>query len=157
MKTAKEEYKSALQEAGQSTLLLLDIGDVAKQRVSRTGLNDTSHRSGPGEGGQGVVGPDVSRLVFQQYYPLRLGRAALSWIEQLWSTQSVDYIGIAPGWTASRRGRVESRSDLSIAGFVVSRSCRNARPPIQSKHLDTLLHIPTDLPTGAKAPIVASY
>jgi hypothetical protein len=73
MKTAKEEYKSALQEAGQSTLLLLDIGDVAKQRVSRTGLNDTSHRSGPGEGGQGVVGPDVSRLVSQQYYPLITG------------------------------------------------------------------------------------
>ena len=41
MKTANEEYKSALQEAGQSTLLLLDIGDVAKQRVSRTGLDDT--------------------------------------------------------------------------------------------------------------------
>jgi hypothetical protein len=95
MKTANEEYKSALQEAGQFRPVPLNIGEVAEQRLLGTGLNDTTHHSGLGKGGQGVIGPDVGRIVFQQDHPLRLGRTASSWIERLWSTQSIDCIEIA--------------------------------------------------------------
>jgi hypothetical protein len=73
MKTANEEYKSALEQAGQFAPIPLNIGGVAKQRVSRTGLNDTSHHSGSGKGGQVVIGPDVGRIVSQQYNPLITG------------------------------------------------------------------------------------
>jgi hypothetical protein len=118
MKTANEEYKSALGEAGQSRPVPLNIGRIAKQRIPGSGLNDTSHHSGSGKGGQGVIGSDVSRLVFQQYHPLRLGRAALSWIEQPWSTQSIDCIEIAARWTATRRERMERRTDYRFTGSV---------------------------------------
>lgn len=117
MKTANEEYKSALDEAGQSRPVPLNIGRVAKQRIPGSGLNDTSHHRGSGKGGQGVIGPDVSRLVSQQYPPLRLGRAASSWHEQLWSTWSIDCIKIA-----GRYGRRLAESEWKAGLITGSRA-----------------------------------
>lgn len=137
MKAANEEYKSALGEAGQFRPVPLNIGRVAKHRSPGTGLNDTLHHRGSGKGGQGVIGPDVSRIVFQQYHPLKLGRAALSWIEQLWSTQSIDCIKIAQrygrqlaesGWQAGLI--IGSRSSLALNHIVQGRrltDCEQAR------------------------------
>jgi hypothetical protein len=44
MKTANEDYKSALKEAGQSRPVPLNIGRVAKHILLGTGFNDISQR-----------------------------------------------------------------------------------------------------------------